>query len=97
MTTNEEFEWGAAKAQSNLAKHLVDFAAARHVFDDAFALDRLDSGNGGSEVRYIITGMVNGVLLTVVYTERGARTRIISARKATKHEQREYYRNQTAE
>ena len=45
----------------------------------------------------IITGMVNGQLLTVVYTERGERTRIISARKATKHEQRDYYRSQTAE
>jgi len=97
MTTSEEFEWDAAKAQSNLAKHLVDFAAALRVFNDAFALDRLDRGGSASEVRYILTGMVNGVLLTVVYTERGARTRIISARKATKHEQREYYRNQTAE
>jgi uncharacterized protein len=97
MIANEEFEWDAAKAQSNLAKHLVDFAAARRVFDDAFALDRLDRGGGASEIRYIIMGMVNGVLLTVVYTERGARTRIISARRATKHEHREYYCNQTPE
>jgi hypothetical protein len=94
---DDEFEWDASKAQSNLAKHLVSFAAARRVFDDAFALDRLDSGGLGGEVRYIASGIVNGVLLTVVYTERGVRTRIISARKATKHEQREYYRNQTAE
>jgi uncharacterized protein len=40
---------------------------------------------------------VNGILLTVVYTERGERTRIISARKATRYEQREYYHSQTAE
>jgi uncharacterized DUF497 family protein len=45
----------------------------------------------------VIAGMVNDVILTVVYTERGERTRIISARKATKHEQTEYYRNQTSE
>ena len=94
---DDEFEWDAGKAQINLAKHLVSFEAARRVFDDAFALDRLDIGGFGGEVRCIATGMVNGVLLTVVYTERGARTRIISARKATKHEKREYYRNQTAE
>jgi uncharacterized DUF497 family protein len=95
--SDDEFEWDAAKAQSNLAKHLVGFEAARRVFDDAFALDRLDIGSRGGEIRYVITGMVNGALLTVVYTERGARTRIISARRATKHEQTDYYRSQTAE
>jgi hypothetical protein len=92
-----DFEWSAAKAQSNLAKHKVSFEAARLVFDDVFALDRLDVGGDGSEVRYIVMGMVKGVILTVVYTERGERTRIISARKATKHGQREYYRSQTTE
>jgi uncharacterized DUF497 family protein len=50
-----------------------------------------------AEIRYVIIGMVNDVILTVAYTERGERTRIISARKATKHEQSEYYRSQTAE
>jgi uncharacterized DUF497 family protein len=95
--SDSEFEWSAAKAQSNLAKHKVSFEAARLVFDDVFALDRLDVGSEGSETRYIITGMAKGVILTVVYTERGERTRIISARRATKHEQREYYRSQKAE
>jgi uncharacterized DUF497 family protein len=95
--SDNEFEWDEAKAQSNLAKHRVSFAAARLVFDDVFALERLDFGGERPEVRYIVTGMVNGVLLTVVHTVRGDRTRIISARQATKHEQREYYRSQTAE
>ena len=94
---DDGFEWSVAKAQSNLAKHKVSFEAAQLVFDDAFALDRLDIGSEGSEVRYIVTGVANGVILTVVYTERGERTRIISARKATNHEQRQYYRSQTAE
>ena len=94
---DDEFEWDAAKALSNVTKHRVSFEAARGAFDDAFALDRLDAASVGTEVRYIITGMVNGVLLTIVYTERGERIRIISARKATRHEQRNYYRNQTAE
>jgi len=93
----DEFEWGELKAQSNLGKHGVSFEAARLVFDDAFALERLDTGGERAEVRYITTGMANGVVLTVVYTERGERIRIISARKATKHEQKEYYRSQTAE
>jgi uncharacterized DUF497 family protein len=90
-----EFEWDAAKARSNLAKHNVGFEAACLVFDDVFALDRLDSADQSGEVRYVLTGMANAVLLTVVYTQRGERMRIISARKATRHEQREYYRSQT--
>lgn len=50
--------------------------------------------SGSDEARYLLTGMANGVLLTVIYTERGEYTRIISARKATRHEQRNYYQNQ---
>ena len=92
----QEFEWDVVKARSNLAKHGVDFEAARLVFDDPFALDRLEGG-GHSEERCILTGMANGILLTVVYTERGERTRIISARRATRHEQTDYYSSQTAE
>ena len=67
------------------------------MFDDAFAFERCDFDSAEGEIRYVITGMVNDVILTVVYTERGERTRIISARRATKHEQEEYYRSQTAE
>ncbi len=89
------FEWDAAKARSNLEKHGVSFVAARLAFADAFALDRVDIASGHGEVRYILTGMANGVLLTVVYTERGERTRIISARRATRHEQGQYYASQT--
>lgn len=94
---NDEFEWDDDKAESNLVKHGVSFEAGQRVFDDAFSLGLPDNGNIGDEVRYVMIGMVNGILLTVVYTERGERTRIISARKATRHEQREYYRSQTAE
>jgi uncharacterized DUF497 family protein len=63
----------------------------------ALQTERLDPGGERAEVRYVTTGVANGVVLTVVYTERGERIRIISARKATKHEQEEYYRSQTAE
>ena len=93
---NDDFEWDDAKAWSNLAKHGVSFEAATLAFDDLFANDELDRGSGQDDPRYIMTGMANGVLLTVVYTERGERARIISARKATKHEQRNYDRGQAA-
>jgi uncharacterized DUF497 family protein len=94
---DDEFEWDAAKAESNLVKHGVSFEVARCVFDDVFAFERCDFDSAPGEIRYVITGMVNDVILTVVYTERRGCTRIISARRATKHEQEEYYRSQTAE
>jgi uncharacterized DUF497 family protein len=91
------FEWDAVKARGNLAKHGVSFEAAVLVFDDLFAIEWIDSSGEPGEVRYVITAMVQGVLLTVVYTERGDRIRIISARKATRHEQEEYYRSQVTD
>jgi uncharacterized DUF497 family protein len=93
----DEFQWDAVKAAKNLVKHGVSFEAARCVFDDVFAFERCDFDSAPGEIRYVITGMVNDVILTVVYTARDERIRIISARRATKHEQEEYYRSQTAE
>jgi uncharacterized DUF497 family protein len=97
MMDEDQFEWDEAKAQSNLAKHDVSFEVACRVFDDVFAFERLDLQSDARESRYSIVGMVNAVLLAVVYTERGSRIRIISARRVTKYEQEEYYRSQTAE
>jgi uncharacterized DUF497 family protein len=92
---DKSFEWDDDKARRNLTKHGVSFEAAQLVFDDVFAFERIDSSPAYLEIRYVVTGMANGVLLTVVHAERGDRLRIISARKATKHEQRAYYRSQT--
>ena len=90
-----QFEWDEAKAAENLRKHHVAFEDAQRVFDDLLAAYHADLDAGYGEQREIVTGFVNGVLLTVVYTERGAKTRLISARKATRHEQLEYHRSQT--
>ncbi|PBB19110.1 BrnT family toxin [Mesorhizobium sp. WSM4313] len=81
-----EFEWDDQKATSNLAKHGVAFADAKRLFDDIRALHYSDR----SMERFIGIGIVNGLVLTVVYTERGDRIRLISARKATRHEQKAY-------
>ena len=86
-----DFEWDDAKARSNLTKHEVSFSDACLVFRDVFASERPDVVGTGGEPRHVITGLSHGVLLTVVYAERYERIRIISARKATKHEQRNYY------
>ena len=96
----QQFEWDADKAEANLRKHRIAFEAARRVFEDDFAVEWPDAdlpyGPYG-EMRFVITGMVDGRLLRVAYTERNDRIRIISARKATPHEQREYYRSQVDE
>jgi len=86
---DDRFEWDDAKARANLKKHEVSFEVARRVFDDPAATDELDDSDAHGEDR-VITGMVAGSLLTVVYTVREERIRIISARKATRREQDRY-------
>jgi hypothetical protein len=88
---DDAFEWDDAKTEENYAKHGVDFETARQVFRDPFALERLDEREDYGEDRFILTGMAEGVILIVVYTERNGRSRLISARRATKHEQDEYF------
>jgi uncharacterized protein len=85
-------EWDEAKAKSNFRVHGVSFELAKTVFEDAFAADRIDNREAYGEERFVIIGMAEGqVLLFVAYTERGERTRIISARRVTKHEQDFYF------
>jgi uncharacterized protein len=91
-----DFQWDAAKAASNYAKHKVTFAAARDVFKDPFALEWEDEGQDEGEQRYVILGMVEGRMVFVAYTMRGEAIRIISARLAEPFERRKYHdENQT--
>ena len=88
-----EFEWHDAKAEVNLAAHGVSFELAKTVFRDPFAVERLDERENYGEARFVIIGMARGeVLLFVAYTEREDRIRVISARRATTHEQDDYCR-----
>jgi uncharacterized protein len=91
----EDFEWDEIKASENYAKHGVSFETARAVFKDAFAVERLDDRDDYGEDRLAIIGMSGHTILYVVYTLRGLRTRLISARRATKHEQDDYYQQNT--
>ncbi len=84
------FEWDDAKAVSNLAKHRVSFVAACQVFNDPLALDTVARSMDYGEIRRRIVGLGNGIFLTVIYTERGDIVRIISARRASRAERREY-------
>ncbi len=91
----DDFEWDDVKAEDNLRKHKISFQQASRVFDDLFALIEQDFSEDYGEDRFLATGMIEGLLVTVVYTEREERARIISARKANSDEQRRYYRSQT--
>ena len=59
---------------------------------DPFAVEEIDDREDYGEERINVLGMRQGVILRVTYTERGDRIRIISAPRATKHEQDHYYR-----
>ena len=88
----DDFEWDTAKAESNLKKHKISFLEAIAVFADLFALTQYDHTDEYGEVRWLITGVIQSGIVTIVYVERGERFRIISAREATQHERRNYYR-----
>jgi uncharacterized DUF497 family protein len=85
-----EFEWNRRKAESNLAKYGVSFEQATRAFGDPNAIEYVDERRNYGEARVIWLGYAD-VVLTVVYTERETHLRIISARRATRHERQRYY------
>jgi len=83
------FEWDETKAALNKANHGVSFADTFAVFEDPDAITT-DEHRGG-EQRHATIGLdAFGRLLVVVHTWRGDKIRIISARKATKNEVKQY-------
>ena len=86
-----DFEWDAAKAASNRQKHAVSFEEAMTVFADPNVKTLFDNAHSAAEDRYIAIGISDkGRLIVVSYTERDGKRRIISARRATKAEARNY-------
>ena len=86
-----EFDWDAAKAERNKAKHGVSFSAAARVFFDTSRIEVYDGREDYSEDRWATIGDADPALLYVVYTMRGDDTiRVISARKANEHERKQY-------
>jgi uncharacterized DUF497 family protein len=85
-------EWDQAKAAANRSKHGVDFADAATVLTDDFALTQRDET--ADEERFVTVGMdATGRVLTVVFAWRGEAVRLISARRATTSERRQYEKN----
>lgn len=88
-----KFSWDKNKAESNRSKHGVTFDEAKTVFYDDNALLIDDPDHSEDEERFIILGMSKELRILVVchcYRDSSKNIRIISARKATKTEQKEY-------
>jgi hypothetical protein len=85
------FEWDENKTEENLRKHGVSFDEAETVFDDPLSITISDPDHSIGEERFIDIGESNKRrILVVVYTERGKKTRLISARRATRAERKKY-------
>ncbi len=85
-----DFEWDEAKASSNREEPGVDFVDALEIFFDPLRLERRDDRLDDGEDCLQTVGLVKGRILFVVYTEREARIRLISARRATAKERGAY-------
>jgi len=86
------FTWGEAKRKLNLQRHGLDFVDAPKVFEGVtftYEDDRFDY----TERRFVTLGVLEGVVVSVVHTETPRQIRIISFRKATKHEQAIFFKN----
>jgi len=89
------FEWDDKKNRTNLLKHGVSFEEAKTVFFDENAIEFDDPDHSIDEERYLLLGFSQTLKITVVchcYRDDEAIIRIISARKATKKEQKVYLR-----
>jgi uncharacterized DUF497 family protein len=85
-----KFEWDETKRKSNIKKHGIDFIDAPMIFSDytlTIEDDRYDYG----EERFDTLGILDGRVVVVVHTESEDLIRIISIRKATKNEEKEYF------
>ena len=85
------FEWDEEKNQRNIKMHKLSFQTAVRAFNDPFLLEKYDSSHSAEEDRYIGIGKIREYYITFIcFTDRNGRTRVISARKATAKEVREY-------
>jgi len=86
----DDLEWDDDKEEANIKGHGVSFVEAPEVFNDEYALERFDDEHSELEERHVRMGRSGSAILVVVYTVRGKKHRLISARKATKRERTQY-------
>jgi uncharacterized protein len=87
------YTWGNAKNRRNIERHGIAFEDAKQIFD-GLTLEREDDRFDYGEIRIYAIGLVNGLEITVIYTDRdNDERRIISAWRAEPHERRAYWRS----
>ena len=84
------FAWDDTKRRANLKKHGIDFVDAEKIFRGV-TLTAEDTREAYGEQRFLTLGLLDDQVVSVTHTERGNDIRIISIRKATKHEARYYF------
>ena len=84
------FACDEAKRLANLRKHGIDFVDVEKIFR-GFTLTAEDTREAYGERRFLTLGLLHDQVVSVTHTERGELIRIISIRKATKHEARYYF------
>ena len=88
----QQFSWDPIKNRTNITKHSISFSKAAKIFDGP-RLEREDTRRDYGENRIITLGRSERKILRIVYTRRNSVIRIISARKANKHDREEYIRH----
>jgi hypothetical protein len=84
------FTWDEKKRKLNLSKHGIDFSDAPAIFEGPLVTVE-DTREDYGEARYVALGLLADIVVSLVYTERGDQVRIISIRKALKHEARFFF------
>jgi len=84
------FTWDEAKRRANIRKHGIDFADAPKIFE-GLTFTAADDRETYGERRFLTLGLLEDQVVSVTHTERRDQIRIISLRKATKHEARFYF------
>ena len=84
-----DFEWDEDKNQENIRKHGFDFGDAWEIFQAPFVI-HLDLRTDYGEDRWIAIGLLGNRTVVVTFTLRGATKRIISLRKALRHERKRF-------
>jgi len=85
-----KFEWDETKRKFNIKKHGIDFVDAPMIFA-GYTLTISDGRYDYGEERFVTFGILDGRVVSVVHTETEESIRIISIRKATKYEEKEYF------
>jgi uncharacterized DUF497 family protein len=86
------FSWDVDKNRANVRRHGIAFQDAARIFDGP-TVERVDDRFHYGEVRIYAIGLVNGVEITVIYTDRENARHIISAWRAEPHERRYFWQN----